>query len=403
MKKKYIAFITTGYFPIPPTMGGAVENLIYTLILQNEKSNEFNFVVYSSYDTLAKIESKKIKNTKIDFIKTPFIIKMLDKIIYWVATNVLRVKKNLSFRYIFQRLWYQYNVSKKINKEDFDKIIIENTPSSFLSLKWNGNSKKYKGRVFFHIHNEIGSTFGCDNEIMNSNAIIGISKFINNKFIERFPKYNNDLMILKNCVVEYDEDKNIKDIRSKYNINKADFLIIFVGRISEEKGVFELLKAYEKINIIDGHLIIVGGNYYDTDIVSDFEKNLINMSKNLKQKVTFTGYVPFNEIKSFYNAADLAVFPAIWDEPAGLTVIEAMSTGIPVITTNSGGIPEYVGDDNVILIERSEFLINDLADAILNVYKNPDENKKRALKASEFAKQYTGEKYFNDFKRILGE
>lgn len=403
MKKQCIAFITTGYFPIPPTMGGAVENLVYTLILENEKYNKFNFIVYSSYDKLAIFESKKLKNTKIDFIKTPFIIKTIDKIIYWISTNIFKIKKNLSFRYIFQRIWYEYIVSIKIGKKDFDKIIIENTPASFLSIKWNGNSKKYKGKVFYHLHNEIGSTFKCDNEIINSNTVIGISDYINKKFMERFPKYNNELVILKNCIVENEKNNIIEDLRERYNIDKSDFLILFVGRICEEKGIFELLKAYEKLDIINLHLLIVGGNYYGSDVVSDFEKKIINIAKKLKKKVTFTGYRPFDEIKGFYYTADLAVFPAIWNEPAGLTIIEAMSTGVPIITTNSGGIPEYVGKENVILLDKSEFLIEDLANAIQSVYENLYKSKEMALKAREFSKQYTSEKYFENFKKIIGE
>lgn len=403
MKKQRIAFITTGYFPIPPTMGGAVENLVYTLVLENEKSDKFDFVVYSSFDKLGINEAKKLENTKINYIRTPIIIKAIDKIIYWISTNILNIKKNLSTRYMIQRIWYQYIVSKKISKENFDKIIIENTPASFLCIKWRNNFNRYNGKIFYHLHNEVGFTFGCDNEIINSCTIIGVSEFINKKFIEKFPKYKNRVEVLKNCVIKHENKSSIKNLREKYNICKSDFLILFVGRICQEKGVLELLKAYEKANIDNAHLIIVGGNYFASDVVSSFEKDIVSRAKKMKQKITFTGYIPFDEIEEFYSIADLAVFPAIWDEPAGLTIIEAMNSGVPVITTNVGGIPEYVGEGNVIILDKNEFLITELENSILDVYQNLSKSKLMALKASKFAKQYTSEEYFKNFERIMNK
>ena len=48
------------------------------------------------------------------------------------------------------------------------------------------------------------------------------------------------------------------------------------------------------------------------------------------------------------------MLPSMWDEPAGLTMVEAMASGVPVITTNSGGIPEYSGGYSVVLERNSE-------------------------------------------------
>ena len=132
MNTQNIAFIMTGYFPLPPVKGGAVENLLYTLIMENEKRKKFNFTVFSNYDNNAEIQAKQLQYTDIIFIKVPCIVKIIDKIVYWIATYILKKSKNLSYRYILQRLWYQYKVAKNLKKNSYNKVIVEKTTISFL-------------------------------------------------------------------------------------------------------------------------------------------------------------------------------------------------------------------------------------------------------------------------------
>lgn len=403
MEKKEITFITTGYFPIPPILGGAVENLIYSLVLENEVYRNFNFVIYSVENKKAEEEIVNLKNTKINFIKIPNIIKKIDKLIYWIATNILRIEKNLSFRYIVQRLWYEYKVALELDKKNYDKIIIENIPMLFLIFKYRKNMKKYEDKIYFHIHNEIGIKISCKKEIMKSKAIIGVSDFIIQKFKEKFTSYSGKTYVLKNCVIQNKKIVFKEDIREKYGISKKDFLILFVGRLSKEKGVKELLEAYTKLNIPDTHLLIVGGNYYGSNVKSHYEQELYELARKTDKKITFTGYQDFEKINSFYSESDLAVFPAMWNEPAGLTIIEAMAKGVPIITTNVGGIQEYVGKDNVILLEKNEFIIEKIKESILYIYNNKNKVKEKALLTREIAKSYNEKKYYEDFTKIIEE
>ena len=98
--------------------------------------------------------------------------------------------------------------------------------------------------------------------------------------------------------------------------------------------------------------------------------DLINKKvKPILSSVIFTGYVDHNRLPDFYNVADVTVLPSIWEEPAGLTMIEALSCGSPLITTNSGGIGEYV-DHKAVVIERDANIRVNLAEQILNVIEN---------------------------------
>lgn len=121
MRKK-IAIITSGYLPVPATRGGGVEVLDEYLINENEKSKLVDFIVFSSYEKMASIKAQDYSNCKIEFIKTPSYIERMDKIIYFLAKYLFKVKKNSSYRYIFQRLYFINRVSKILSIEMFDKI-----------------------------------------------------------------------------------------------------------------------------------------------------------------------------------------------------------------------------------------------------------------------------------------
>jgi len=77
----------------------------------------------------------------------------------------------------------------------------------------------------------------------------------------------------------------------------------------------------------------------------------------------FTGFIGQQDLPDIYNFADIAVLPSMWDEPAGLTMIEALACGTPVITTHSGGIPEYV-EGGAIVLERKDDLTRQIASNI---------------------------------------
>ena len=96
--------------------------------------------------------------------------------------------------------------------------------------------------------------------------------------------------------------------------------------------------------------------------------------------------------------------PSMWDDPFPLTVLEAMSMGIPVITTFSGGIPEMFGENEGILLKRDENIVDNLAQSIEYLYCNPEirDNigKNARIKVNN---RFTNNKFYNKFIEILNE
>ena len=97
--------------------------------------------------------------------------------------------------------------------------------------------------------------------------------------------------------------------------------------------------------------------------------------------------------------ADLAVFPSIWDEPAGLTMLEAIASGTPLITTNSGGIPEYAKDYNAVLLDVDDNLVNNISDKMKDILINKIEsNTKNAMNCQ---KEYNLEVFLKRFVECI--
>jgi len=119
-------------------------------------------------------------------------------------------------------------------------------------------------------------------------------------------------------------------------------LILFVGRLDPLKGIDLLLRAVSLLEDDDNiQLCIVGG-----DLENDPEaKRLSNLTQalGLSDKVRFEGLVPHEELPWYYNAAAVSVVPSYY-ESFGLTVLESLACGTPVIASRVGGIPSLVRD-----------------------------------------------------------
>lgn len=408
MQKK-VAIITNGYFPVPAALGGAVEALDENLIVQNEVDNRINLVVFSCYNESAFQQSKSYKNTAFRFIKIPKIIQRMDRIIYFIAKDVLRKKKNMSYRYILQRLFYIQEVAKELQNNEFDKIVLENHATLFMALKKHKNYKKYAGRYYYHVHNVVTNGYGCDDIISNCKKIIGVSDYIN-KTVKDFlgEKDQNTYVVLRNKInqekfcTKYSVQRK-HEIREEFNLSDDDIVILFSGRLNPEKGIKELLEAFKMLDSSRAKLLIVGGYYFGSGMVSSFEKELHILVDELKDKVQFTGFVQYSKMPDLYAIADIAVVPSVWDDPAPLTVIESLTAGKALITTNSGGIPEYADTSSSIILDKNENLIKELKNSMKILVENPSLRREMEDKVHEKTKNWNLRTYYNDFCDIIEE
>jgi glycosyltransferase involved in cell wall biosynthesis len=128
-----------------------------------------------------------------------------------------------------------------------------------------------------------------------------------------------------------------------YGISDEEKVILFVGRLVENKGVHILLRAFYAVQkkVIDVRLVIVGGG--------NLEGYLHSLAQRLgiEKKVLFLGKIPQEKMPYIYSGADVFVLPTLYSEPFGIAAIEALSSGIPVIASNIGGLKEIVCNNEV--------------------------------------------------------
>lgn len=404
---KSIAIITAGTLPVPSVKGGAVENLVENLIKENEKQPTINMVVYSIFDNAALKESQKYKYTSFIFIKVPFIVKLIDLFIYFFFTRILRKEKPMSYRYISSRIYYIVLVGLYLHRNYYKKIILENHATLFICLKLFGNYKRYYKKYLYHAHNEISGTYGCLKIIRNTPVVIGVSNYVIKRLKQQVNGFSSqtNFYVLRNKINREEflsavNEKFEASLRKKLDISNNK-IVLFAGRMNKEKGIDILIKAWNRLSLTNTTLLIVGSYYFNSNLNnSSYElelNNLLHKGNNIK----FTGYISYKDMPSVYDMAELVVLPSVWDDPAPLTVIEALTMGKPLITTYSGGIPEYATSENSILLKRDSSIVECLSKAIKEVIKNDELRHKLRSNALKNTKNWTLKYYFDDFISIL--
>lgn len=373
-----ILIISAGRYPVPATKGGAVSTLVEHFVKDNEEEKLMDLQISSPYEERAYIESQRYVNTTFKYIKVPYVLRKAELLAYKIGRMVFSKKNLTQLNSAFSFLWFVFKNAIHLKKSKYDYVIIENTARLFWCFKLFGNNKKYQGKVIYHLHNEPKKLGGCREEIVNCKKIFCISEFIKNSICSSgspiFLTDKNKAVVLKNCIdinafsPLYGEER--KRIRESYGFNDSDRVILFSGRIDAEKGIKQVLEAFKYVKTENVKLLIVGSSFYGMSVKNAFEMEIINTAKLLGNKVVFTGFLPYTDMPKAYNASDIVVLPSMWDEPAGLTIIEAMSCEKPVITTISGGIPEYTNEKCSILLNRDVEIDKKIADSIDFLFEN---------------------------------
>lgn len=134
--------------------------------------------------------------------------------------------------------------------------------------------------------------------------------------------------------------KEKKAARNELNIASDKFVVLFVGRLVEVKGIKELIQAAAKLPEIT--FIIIGDGPLATYVQQISDKN---------PNIQFMGKVVNHKLPVYYNAADILIVPSTHEEGFGRVILEALSCGLPVIGANRGGIKEILNPDIGILID----------------------------------------------------
>jgi len=169
----------------------------------------------------------------------------------------------------------------------------------------------------------------------NSRCIIANSQMVKNDIVRNYSISPDKITVIYNGVdtdrFKLAGDEKKKTLRDSYQITE-DNIILFIGADFKRKGVSSLLKAFSLMDLKNTRLIIAGRP----------TKNVyVSMAKKLgiDKKVTFWGTE--KEVENLYAISDVFVLPTIYD-PFSNATLEAMASGLPVITTQHNGVSEII-------------------------------------------------------------
>ncbi len=189
-----------------------------------------------------------------------------------------------------------------------------------------------------------------------------------------------------------------KDIREQLDIPEDAFVYGFVGRITRDKGVNELLEAYKKLND-DSYLIMVGPSEVDETI----NQELYTWASE-NEKIKFTGYTTV--VEQYLSAMDCYILPS-YREGFGMGVVEAEAMGVPVIVTDIPGPTDAMIDNETgIVVQKAD--VESLYNAMISIREDKVRYFVMAEKAHDFAVyNFEQKQLFNyileDRKKLLGE
>lgn len=322
-----------GHKRIPSREGGVeivVEELSTRLVKLGNKVDVYNRKGKNVQDKNADKENKKIKEYKgVKIITIPTINKKgIDAFLYSFCASIRALFRHYDVLHYHAEgscamLWIPHLFHKK--------IIVTIHGLDWQRSKWGGFATKY-------------IKYGEKCAIKYADQIIVLSENVKKYFKDT---YNRETVFVPNGI-EKPTMKKANIIKNKYDLNKDDY-ILFLARIVPEKGLDDLIDAYEKIKT-DKKLVIAGGASH----TNDYLEHIKEKTKHNKN-IIMTGFVQGDELDELYSNAYLYCLPS-HIEGMPISLLEALSYGRNVLISDI--------DENIQVAEKyaTTFKMGDVSD-----------------------------------------
>jgi glycosyltransferase involved in cell wall biosynthesis len=258
--------------------------------------------------------------------------------------------------------------------EGFGKTLISTVHST-----WKGEAEAIKGEPYSRLNpnEKFMVSFNWflrifeEKMLERSNKIIAVSDFTRRELLQYYKVKEEKIRVIHNGV-DVNKFKPARDKRKakeELGLNPEDIAILSVGRLYARKGLFTLIESMPAVvrRFRNAKFVISGKGQ------SNEMKKLIAHAEKLgiRDNILFTGYFPDKKLPKLYQAADVFAFSTFY-ENLPFAVLEALSTGLPVVTTYVGGIPEMIDSGkNGFLVQP--FNAKELSDRVLYFLEHPAE------------------------------
>ena len=263
-----------------------------------------------------------------------------------------------------EKVWLR-SLIRRLRK--FDIVHIHNRPQWVSLLRELG----FDGKIVLHLHNDhLGhwDRASLDELASGLDALAVCSEYLRQTFAPKSAAIGAKTSVVYNGA-------NLQLFQPRDDLRESK-TIFFVGRLDSEKGVLQLLQAYEKV--LHGHpdakLVIGGttgfGTHRETPYVREVRELAQSLIKNRRAQVHLPGYLDHDQaLPLYFQKATVFACPSLFQEPFGMVNAEAMASATTVVASNRGGIPEVLGDTGRLIDPENT---DEFASAISDLLANPE-------------------------------
>lgn len=320
-----------------------IGNFTLNVLIELTKNNQFDFFIIISSQEIENLLKSKLQNIEINFIQHKFDINSIKG-----SIKLLKIIKEIKPNIFFSP---NLSITGFLFIKNHYVVIHDLIPLKFPELFKNASLKFklfYATKLFQKL-----STLTCKKVIaVSQNTKKDIKKILKIK--------ESKIEVITEGVTNFDTELNIELLSKKFNIK--DNYLLFVGRHEKYKNIDKVINAYLDLteNIKENlSLVIIGKS---NNVVTP-DLKILSKQNN---KIIFLESLSPEDLSLFYKNAKILVHLSEY-EGFGLTVLEAMSYGIPVIASNISSIPEVVGDSSFLvditnkreIIDKINLLISD--------------------------------------------
>jgi glycosyltransferase involved in cell wall biosynthesis len=348
-----IGFDARWYFKGNPSGVVVVKNLVRQLMLNDQLDRIVLFLRRSD-------KNKKFEIPLSDKVRFVYIPSFTTMIANMVIIPLFFSRTDID---IFIGQYYIPLISRFKRIVVIHDVIFESNPEYF----------NWKERIYFYLI-KLCARY--------SNKVVTVSNNEKNRLIKYNYAEDSKIEVIYNGVNEEFKPKEFHNFEQlnyvKKNYKLPDEFILYVGRLNKRKNIPMLINSlkYLSKNI---KLVLVG----DKNTI-DFNFNNYTYPHEILRKVIFTGYVPGNHLPLIYALSTLFCYIS-FDEGFGLPPVEAMASGIPIIVTNTGSLPEICKDAGNYVNPLDPFMISTMINELLN---NKILYKEKRNIGLEISKQY---------------
>lgn len=344
----------------PPIHVGSVALWIYYMARQLTAQNHSVIVIGNNGSRLVK---KTLRRDHVNYVLTPTTINSrLNRAGTYIGriANQFSRKNNIDIYGSWQNFYYAFLAARVAARAQVDVVHVMNY-SQFVPIIRSQNANAL---IALHMHCEWLTQF--PREIMlprlrQTDLIIGCSQYITELIVDKFPEFAEKCVTVPNAA---------DSIANAYEILPKERRVLYVGRLSPEKGVHDLITAFRVMleSVPDATLHLVGSPgvvpfeylvglsddphvsalrvFYERQQSSKEKDSYLEALEQIAgpeigRRIFFEGYADHNTISQHYLKAAVLVNPSL-SESFGISVIEAMMMKLPVVATRVGGMTHTV-------------------------------------------------------------